>query len=282
VNWSRDVPSLHRRLVDDFPTAFTWVATCSPKNSTVEQLALATMDLHLWFLYLDDYSSEDYSGFYDSLYGMIQSDVLMFRAESRPIYPVFELFASHVKLLAEHSNSLARYLGERRKALIIYKRRNRECKTGWNPSFEGLLRLREVTTLFRLWYTLWEILGGFQIADEDYASPEFRQAIDATTRWHVFINDLHSLPRDDRENMPNLVHCLKRDRDWENAEAIEFLRMSCVELEAQVTRIAQATQAHTPERVELRTAFAFLSLNIEGGKELYQRGLARYEVPPEQ
>lgn len=276
--WVGAAPSLRERFASDFPPAFTWAVTCSPE-AEVDQIALATMDLHLWFLYLDDYAGEDYDELFGRLLDLLRDEPSTAARGQAGVGSVMHSFSEHMARLTRYGTSMSRYRAERRKALKAYGSRNRRRATGWEPSFQELLSLREVTTLFRLWYTLWEILGGFQISDQEYESEEFDGAIRATGRWHVYVNDLHSISRDERDNMPNLVRCLERDRAWSRDEAIAHLRRGCDELEAEVRRARLESKRQNAGRRSWRAAFEFLVLTIDGGKELYRRKLERYRAP---
>lgn len=277
----------------EFPTAFAWTVTCAPKGASDDQLALATMDLHLWFLYLDDYAGADYAELFgalsEALPKMIGGDRGVLETEEAARYP-FAHFAAHVGRLAAVGLPMHRYIAERQAALSTYARRNRLRQSGWSPGYAELLELREVTTLFRLWYTLWELLAGFQLSDEQYQSPDFEKAIMATARWHVLVNDIHSVARDAEAGMPNLVTCLERmlSEPAEASEpslvrepgqsprdaAIAYLLARCAEQERDIASVV----ADHPTGA-LRVPLQFLQHNIEGGRALYRRTLARYQEP---
>lgn len=271
---------LEARFEPKFPAAVTWVLTCSPRDASVEQLAMATMDLHLWFLYLDDYAEADYAELYRRVTRLIGGERAALGSGDDEASRALRQFDAHMARLAGIGRPMTRYVDERGLALATYERRNRDRERGRSPTFDEFLGLREVTILFRLWYTLWEILAGFQLTDEEYASPLFDRAIRATTRWHVFINDVHSLSRDMREGTPNLVLCLEKERGMTRDESITYLRRGCDELARELDVAWQESRDRGLDVANMRAAFEFLSLNIEGGRELYRRDLDRYETPP--
>jgi Terpene synthase family 2, C-terminal metal binding len=273
-----DGSDLSKSFESDFLVAATWTITCSPPHASIEELAIATMDLHLWFLYLDDYGGSDYADLYQGLSRVI-SGLEFVGSDESEVRRVLKQFSDHIQRLAQRGLPMTRYIDERKTALATYERRNRNNEVGAMPSFAELLELREITTLFRLWYTLWEILDGFQITREEYESQIFDRAIAATTRWHVFINDLHSLPRDTKTGMPNLVSCLERDRGMSREDSVAFILGQCDQQVLALETAWQEARACGLGVGNLGRAFEFLHLNIEGGRELYRRDLERYRPP---
>lgn len=270
---------LFARFEPKFPAAVTWVLTCSPEGASVEQLSMATMDLHLWFLYLDDYAEADYADLYRQVSKVVDGDHGVITPDDSERSRVLRQFAEHTSQLATIGLPIRRYVEERKVALATYERRNLNRETATFPTFDEFLRIREVTTLFRLWYTLWEILAGFQLTDEEYASPIFDRAIRATSRWHVFINDLHSLRRDIREGTPNLILCLERERGMSTREAVTHLMEGSDELVREIEEAWQEARGLGLDVANMRRAFQFLTMTIAGGRELYRRDLERYETP---
>lgn len=273
-----------RRLGEIFESSYAvaeaWTVACSPRNASTEQLAIATMDLLLWFLYLDDFEGADDARLHRHLAAAMTRDPAAGETEDFSDSSVLRQFSEQTARLTRRGLPMARYLGERQTALSSYERRNRLRREGWTPTFAQLLDLREVTTLIRVWFTLWEILGQFQLTQHDYESPIFDRAITATTRWHVFANEIHSVDRDQQEGMPNLVLCLERDHAVGRQDALALLRRHCESQSNEVNSAWKEAQARNLAAGHLGDALRFLHLTIDGARELYSRQLDRYRPPP--
>lgn len=108
---------------DGFDVIHTWVSTCAPAHANAEDRALASMDLYLGFLYLDDYEGSDYAAVYRRLARVLDGE---------PGEPdesvVTRLYREQRQRVAQRAAStrdpqgatlsMHRYLDERRQALV--------------------------------------------------------------------------------------------------------------------------------------------------------------------
>ncbi|NVB37652.1 hypothetical protein G6O69_07395 [Pseudenhygromyxa sp. WMMC2535] len=252
--------------------AITWVKTNAPKQSSSTHLALATMDLYLWFLQLDEQSCDDMLFF-----GRI-ADILDGQdpQPSSPYFPLEQLYSDHLSRIAGLGHSTTRYCQERQLALSTYIRRNEIVQTSKQPSFDEFLEIRSVTTLFRVWYTLWEILANFKLTQSEYQGGSFAEALSATCEWQVYINEIASLDRDRQEGMPNLIDCLRRDRGHSESQAIEWTQSEMSRLEALIRDSNSSAVDLDGSSGNLEAAHQFLIDNLDGSRQLYQTKLSRY------
>ncbi len=276
-DWLEPTPELREKFDGQFPTALAWTLTCSPETST-DRLALAVMDLHLWFLHLDDYPGQDFADFYSSVGGALERGVRAARPDDgqQERDPLLWAFAQHTLRIAALGLPMERYASERQAALETYVMRNR-AKLTTQVSFEEFLRIRKVTTLFRLWFSLWEILGGFSLTEDEYSTGPFAAAIDTVIEFHVFLNELHSLDRDMAEGMPNLIACLQQEQDLDRTAASLHVTRICDECEARFGRQWDDCRALGSDIGHMHQAFAFLELTLSGGRQLYRSDLERYQ-----
>jgi hypothetical protein len=267
--------SLSPRFEAKLPAAFAWTVTCSPRDADGDQIALAAMDLLLWFLQLDDYAGADYVSFFRRCAeAMAQAAAPM--PGPGPQAELLALFVAQRDRVAAFGRPMERYLHEREQALREYAARNDARERGELPSVETFLARRSTTILFRAWFSLWEILADFQLDDAAYHSTCFERAMRAEIRWQIQQNELHSVERDLEEGTPNLVALLMNERGWSQAQVVAELGRSCDALVEEIALARRELAATGGDRGRMRAAFDFLELNIEGSRALYARALARY------
>jgi len=188
-------PILHKSVM--------WVQRVSPPNTSLDNLAVACMDIILWFFYIDDLK-EDCNTVLEKC-----SKILDGHQPACDEPKLFRAYADVINKIAQKGYDMQYYLQQRKDNLRyrvdlanqrLYGRTNKN-KLSFNEYFE----IRQTTIAIPYWIALWEILEDFYLSPLDRTMPEVQRAVRAVSSAYLFDNDLQSVVRDFEEGNPNLV-----------------------------------------------------------------------------
>jgi Terpene synthase family 2, C-terminal metal binding len=213
VEWMRSF-ELEEIFSPVLRTVIIWAKRVSPPNASLEDLAIACMDLILWIFYLDDCMKEDYNIIFEKC-----SKILDGYQPTSSEAKLFHAYADILKRIAQRGYDMQHYLQERKKCLgyrvEIAKQRLHRSNNQKKLTYDEYFEIRQVTIAVLGWMTLWEILGDFYLSPSERAMPEVKRAGLALSAAYSFDNDLYSLVRDIEQKTPNLIvlHMEKYGKD---------------------------------------------------------------------
>ncbi len=203
AEWMR-LWDLEEILAPILHTSVTWVKRCSPPNASPEDIAIACMDLTLWFFYLDDFLKEDYNIVFEKC-----SKILDGYQPTSDEPKLFHAYADIINRVAQRGYNMQYYLQTRQDNLQYrVKFAQQRFHGGMNEnklSFNEYFEIRQTTIAIWNWLALWEILGNFYLSPLERTMPDVKRAVMAVSSAHFLDNDLVSVARDIKERTPNLV-----------------------------------------------------------------------------
>lgn len=203
AEWMR-LWELEEMLAPILRRSLMWVKQSSPPNASLEDLAVACMDLALWFFYLDDCLKEDYNIVFEKC-----SRILDGYQPSSDEAKLFQAHADVINRVAQKGYDMQYYLKERKDNLryrVDLAKQRLHGRTNENElSFNEYFEIRQTTIGTSYWTALWEVLGDFYLSPLERLMPEVQRAARAVSSAYLLHNDLHSLVRDIKERNPNLV-----------------------------------------------------------------------------
>jgi len=237
-----------------------WVKRVSPQNASLEDLAVACMDLILWFFYLDDCLKEDYNIVFKKC-----SKILDGYQPNTDEAKLFQAYADIPKKVAQRGYDMQYYLQTRKYNLryrveIAKQRfhgRGNERKLSFNENFE----IRQTPIWLSSWINLWEILGDFYLSLPERTMPEVQRAVRAVSSAYLLDNDLRSLVRDIEEKSPNLVILYMEQYEGDIISSAQYIR-DLFQQEVNTFRHLFISVLNAAPSDRLRQYFEFLELNL--------------------
>jgi len=256
VEWMRSF-ELEEILSPLIYTVALWVKRTSPTNASLDDLAIACMDLSLWFFYLDDYDQEDYSIFFEKC-----SRILDGHQPTSDEAKIFHAYADIINRVAQRGYDMQYYLQARKEylqcrlKLHIYRKNQQN-----NLSFHELFELRYVTIGLKFWMVLWEILGDFYLTPSERVMPEVQLTLRAFSCAYFLHNDLYSLVRDIKENHPNLVILHMKQNGGDITSSAQYIEELWQQEVNNFQNLSQSILNASPSE-NIRKYFQFMELCI--------------------
>lgn len=270
--WLR-LSKIEDSLASEIPTpnCLAWALACSPPDTTIDKLAVATMDLALWFVYLDDYAGADDSELYRACARILEGE--------QPLpgpFAILRLFADHHARISRLPAKTTRYVTERQRLLRAYELRNDAGRSNRVMSFDEYYQIRSFTTGIDWWMSVWALLEDFELTDAERALPAVDRAIRAVVGWFIFMNEARSVARDIASKTPNLVLIYAREHGTSHEEAAAHLDL----LSKAALRDFDVAEAELRRDVSVNRniegMLSFLRVCLDGGAALYARRADRY------
>lgn len=259
AEWMRSF-ELEEILSPILRTNLVWVKRVSPPNASLEDLAIACMDLILWFFYFDDCLKEDYNIIFEKC-----SKILDGYQPTSNEAKLFHAYADVIKRVAERGYDMQHYLQPRKSCLrhrveIAKQRlhgRDNENKFTYDEYFE----IRQITIGIPSWMSLWEILGDFYLSPSERAIPEVKSAVRALASAYFLDNELYSLVRDIEQITPNLIILYMKQYDKDIVSSIQYIK-ELYRQEANTFRHLSQSVKNASLGNHLQQYFEFLDLNF--------------------
>lgn len=181
-----------------------WVKRVSPRNASLENLAVACMDLILWFFYFDDCLKEDCNTVLEECSKILDGYQPTFDEPK-----LFRAYADIINKVSQKGYDMQYYLQQRKNNLryrVDLAKMRLYGRTSKNRlSFNEYFEIRQTTIAVSCWQTLWEILEDFYLNPSERVMEEVKRGVRAVSAVYFLDNDLQSLLRDIKEGNPNLV-----------------------------------------------------------------------------
>jgi len=245
-------PILHKSVM--------WVERVAPPNASLDNLAVACMDIILWFFYLDDCLQEDCNTVLEKCSRILDG---VQPASDEP--NLFRAYADVINKVAEKGYDMQYYLQQRKDnlryrvelaKLRLYGRSNRS-KLTFNEYFE----IRQTTIAISYWIALWEILGDFYLNPSERVREEVKRGVRAVSAVYFLDNDLQSLLRDLREGNPNLVILHMEQYGGDIFSSAQYIK-GLIQQEVNAFRHAFVSVQNAAPSDRLRQYFEFLELAL--------------------
>lgn len=241
-------------------TTVMWVKRTSPPSASLDDLALACMDVILWFFYLDDCLKEDYNIVFDKC-----SKILDGYQPSTDEAKLFQAYADITKRVAQRGYDM-QYYSQTRKDNLRYrveiaKQRLHGKGSDRKLSFNECLEIRQTPIWLSSWANLWEILGDFYLSLPERTMPEVQRAVRAVSSAYLLDNDLHSLVRDIEEKKLNLVILHMNQYDSDVVSSTHYIR-DLFQQEVSTFRHLFISVLNAAPSDRLRQYFEFLEWNL--------------------
>jgi hypothetical protein len=236
-----------------------WLKRVSPPNASLDNLAVACMDL-AWFFYLDDCLKENYNIVFEKC-----SKILDGYQPASDEAKLFRSYADLIDRIAQRGYDIQHYLQQRKDYLRcrvqLAKQRllgsTSENKISFNEHFET----RQITIGMSVWTSLWEILGDFYLSPSERTMPEVERGVRTVSSAYLLHNDLRSLVRDIEEKAPNLVILYMEQYGGDIVSSIQYLQ-HLFQQEVNTFRDLFASVINAAPSDRLRQYFEFLEWNL--------------------
>lgn len=252
-----------------------WNLRVSPAHASIQDIALATIDIALWVFTLDDYTPDEYDAFFEACLMTLAG------GPNDPRWPVLGAFAIHRDCLISYGQPMARYVESRRNIADAYRRRNGLARSNQDIRFDEYLEWRRVLIGTRVWLSAWEVIGGFWLPEEVYSCPVIHDALESLIYGQILENEIHSLRRDLEAGTPSLVVMYSREHGLTLDESVTHLRGRFRENESVLRAAIAEAERHFDGDDRVAALLEMIELCLEGSASLYQLKLSRYQIPQE-
>lgn len=243
-------------------TTAAWIGSSAPAWASEGQRAIVCMDLGTCFFLLDDSPAHEALDRCDDLESAAKG------LDPDPRRPLQLAYADLIARLAASSPDTRHYLALRRQFARAMRVRHSLASEKRQIRSDMYIALREVTIYFEPWLSIWELLGGFVLSDEERAL--VRPAFVSANRWQVLENERASLARDAATGTPNAISLLASEHAISLSEAS---RMVAARAERELSTCAAAMAELRATRTEgaVLRYLGTLDDSIAGAKRHYER-----------